>query len=68
MDGDVIEGSDPTIRPQDDLFGHVNGGWLKEVVIPPDLPMIGAFVTLALEAEAQVDAILSESARAVRGR
>ena len=61
VDGDVIEGSDPTIRPQDDLFGHVNGGWLKEVEIPPDLPMIGAFITLALEAEAQVDDILQES-------
>jgi putative endopeptidase len=60
LDVDVVDGSDPTIRPQDDLFGHVNGGWLKEVVIPPDLPMIGAFVTLALEAEAQVKEILLE--------
>jgi len=58
----TIDGSDPAVRPQDDLFGHVNGRWLDDVTIPPDLPMVGAFVTLALEAEAQVDAILRESA------
>jgi endothelin-converting enzyme/putative endopeptidase len=60
----TIEGSDPHIRPQDDLFGHVNGRWLETVEIPPDLPMVGGFVTLALEAEAQVDQILRDAAAA----
>ena len=30
------EGMDPDIRPQDDLFGHVNGRWLTEYPIPAD--------------------------------
>jgi pilus assembly protein CpaB len=28
------EGMDPDVRPQDDLFGHVNGRWFDEVEIP----------------------------------
>src|SRR5579871_2867443 len=64
-EGEVhIEGSDAHIRPQDDLFGHVNGRWLETVEIPPDLPMVGGFVSLALEAEAQVDQILRDAAAA----
>ena len=31
------------VRPQDDLFRHVNGKWLAEAVIPPDRPLDGAF-------------------------
>src|SRR5262249_26948494 len=57
-----FDGSNPQIRPQDDLFGHVNGTWLETVEIPPDLPMTGGFIDLVLEAEAQVDEILRESA------
>ena len=49
---------DPSIRPQDDLFGHVNGGWLSTVEMPPDLPTVGGFIDLALEAEAQVAELL----------
>jgi endothelin-converting enzyme/putative endopeptidase len=58
----TIEGSDAAVRPQDDLFGHVNGAWLETAEIAPDLPMAGAAITLVVEAEAQVDDILSEAA------
>jgi putative endopeptidase len=58
----AIEGSDPSTRPQDDLFGHVNGEWLTSVEIPADLPMAGGFINLVLEAEAQVNDILSAAA------
>src|SRR3954451_9223824 len=51
-------GGDTEIRPQDDLFGHVNGGWLETVEIPSDLPAIGGYIDLVLEAEAQVGDIL----------
>jgi endothelin-converting enzyme/putative endopeptidase len=64
-DGVVIdEGSDPDVRPQDDLFGHVNGRWLESAAIPADLPMTGAAVTLVLDAEAHVGEILRECAAA----
>lgn len=51
-------GTDPSIRPQDDLFGYVNGPWLEQVEIPADLPTAGAFVDLLLDAERQVADIL----------
>ena len=28
--------ADPSIRPQDDLFRHVNGAWLASTEIPAD--------------------------------
>ncbi len=55
-------GVDPTIRPQDDLFGHVNGSWLETVEIPADLSTAGAFADLVLDAERQVGEILVEAA------
>ncbi len=39
------------VRPQDDLFGHVNGAWLDSAEIPADLPIAGSFVDLILAAE-----------------
>ncbi len=51
---DAREGMNPDIRPQDDLFGHVNGRWLDEVEIPADRSSWGPFVQLADVAEEQV--------------
>ena len=56
------EGMDPDVRPQDDLFGHVNGRWLDEVEIPSDRSSWGPFVQLADAAEEQVRAIIDELA------
>ena len=36
--GGLPEGYDAAVRPQDDLFGYVNGAWYDTVEIPPDLP------------------------------
>ena len=49
---------DLSIRPQDDLFGHVNGTWLREYEIPADKASAGAFTVLVDEAEAQVREII----------
>jgi putative endopeptidase len=51
------------IRPQDDLFRHVNGKWLAEAVIPPDRPMDGAFYKLRDQSEADIRAIIEETAK-----
>ena len=32
---------DPSVRPQDDLYAHVNGRWLKSASFPPDKAYIG---------------------------
>ena len=59
---DAREGMDLDIRPQDDLFGHVNGRWLETVEIPSDRSSWGPFVQLADAAEAQVRTIIEELA------
>src|SRR5918998_3237723 len=57
----------PEIRPQDDLFGHVNGRWLDEAEIPADRSSWGPFVQLADIAEEQVHRIIEDLAEAARG-
>ncbi|GAB3774807.1 M13 family metallopeptidase [Nocardioides ginsengisegetis] len=54
----------PDIRPQDDLFGHVNGRWLDETEIPSDRSSWGPFVQLADVAEEQVRRIIEDIASA----
>jgi putative endopeptidase len=49
---------DSGIRPQDDLFRHVNGPWLRTSEIPADRATAGAFMTLFDEAEAKVRSII----------
>ena len=49
---DARPGMDPSVRPQDDLFGHVNGRWLAETEIPADRACWGAFYALAQAADA----------------
>lgn len=50
-----------SIRPQDDLFRHVNGKWFSENEIPEDKSMYGSFHMLADDAEAAVKEILLEA-------
>ncbi len=45
---------DDTIRPQDDLFRHVNGKWIDRTEIPSDKARYGSFYLLAEEAEKAV--------------
>jgi putative endopeptidase len=59
---DARSGMDTAVRPQDDLFGHVNGTWLRETQIPADRSSWGPFVMLADQAEQQVRAIIEELA------
>ncbi len=59
---DARAGMDHDIRPQDDLFGHVNGRWLREVEIPSDRSSWGPFVQLADVAEGQVRDIIESLA------
>ncbi|NUS44868.1 MAG: M13 family metallopeptidase [Mycobacteriaceae bacterium] len=41
--GPDLAGADQAIRPQDDLYRHVNGTWLREYQLPPDKPSFGSF-------------------------
>ncbi|WEV78464.1 peptidase M13 [Janibacter cremeus] len=51
---------DPGVRPQDDLFGHVNNHWLKTVEIPADRGRYGVFDVLRERAEDDVRALIEE--------
>jgi len=52
---------DDDTRPQDDLFGHVNGRWLTDYDIPADRATDGAFRLLADRAEEQVRDLIIEA-------
>ena len=54
---------DESIRPQDDLFGHVNGRWLAEYEIPADRATDGAFRQLYDRAEEQVRDLIVEASQ-----
>jgi putative endopeptidase len=56
--GIVHDYIDPAVRPQDDLFAHVNGVWLNTHAIPADRAADGAFRELHDQAEQQVKAIV----------
>jgi putative endopeptidase len=55
---DARPGMDPDVRPQDDLFRHVNGRWLATTEIPADRSAWGSFVVLAEQSEARVREII----------
>lgn len=57
----------PDIRPQDDLYRHVNGTWLAAAEIPADKARWGSFHMLAEQAEKDVRAIIEESQEAEAG-
>ena len=65
--GIAAEELDPSVRPQDDLFRHVNGRWIARTEIPSDKARYGSFSVLAEEAERAVRAIIEESQTAEPG-
>ncbi|MBB4072169.1 M13 family metallopeptidase [Canibacter oris] len=50
---------DPAVRPQDDLYRHVNGKWIARTEIPADKARYGAFAMLAENAEEAVREIIT---------
>ncbi|MGN8050409.1 M13 family metallopeptidase [Curtobacterium sp. 22159] len=58
---------DATVRPQDDLYRHVNGSWIDATPIPDDKARYGSFTVLAEEAELAVRDIIERSQQAAPG-
>ena len=50
---------DPKVRPQDDLYRHVNGLWIDRTEIPADKARYGNFAVLAENAEAAVQRLIT---------
>jgi len=58
---------DRSVRPQDDLFRHVNGAWLKTTEIPPDRVSYGTHAELAdrtdVDLKAVIDGVIAQRTR-----
>ena len=52
---------DRDVRPQDDLYKHVNGTWIRDHVIPADRPIDGAFLALRDLSEERVRDIITDA-------
>ena len=66
-DAIAFEHADPSVRPQDDLFRHVNGTWLRTAPIEPDQSSAGGFMDLHNAAELDVRAIVEEQQQGAPG-
>ena len=57
------DGFDVSVRPQDDLFLHVNGRWLLSTEIPSDRSNYGSFTALDDAARENIRTIIEESVK-----
>ncbi len=57
-------GMDASIRPQDDLFGFVNGTWVRETEMPQDKGRYGTFDQLRDQSQERVRDLLEEASQA----
>ncbi|MDO6638685.1 M13-type metalloendopeptidase [Shewanella sp. 5_MG-2023] len=58
--GISFDNMDKSVRPQDDFYLYVNGGWLNTAEIPGDRTNIGAFYDLRENARDDVKAIIED--------
>ncbi|WP_136708379.1 M13-type metalloendopeptidase [Agromyces sp. H66] len=65
--GIALDELDDGVRPQDDLFRHVNGKWIERTEIPADKARYGSFLVLHEEAEQAVREIIEEAQQAEPG-
>src|SRR5215469_3296765 len=65
--GIPVDELDPAIRPQNDLFRHVNGRWIARTEIPADRARESTFRILADQAENAVREIAEAATSAPAG-
>ncbi len=51
---------DKSVRPGDNFFNYVNGGWLKTAAISPDRSQTGSFQDLQILSETRLRALVDE--------
>jgi putative endopeptidase len=61
--GIVKAGFDAQVRPQDDLFRHVNGRWIAEARIPAEYGYFGTIMELRDKSLADLRAIIEDASR-----
>lgn len=60
--GIATDNLDTRVRPQDNLFAHVNGQWLERTEIPADESNYGSFTMLSDEAIENIHTIMQQAA------
>ncbi|GHE76859.1 M13 family metallopeptidase [Thalassotalea profundi] len=60
--GITLANMDESVRPQDNFYRYINGGWLKNTNIPSDKTAVGSFYDLRDTADDNVKAIIEELA------
>ena len=61
-------GVDTTIKPGDDFFGYVNGGWLKTTAIPTGKERWGARDQINAEVHERIAKVLDDAREAAKLR
>lgn len=56
--GPDLSGVDQAVRPQDDLFRHVNGAWLRTYQLPPDKTSFSTFTEVSDRVEGQLKDVI----------
>ena len=51
---------DASVRPQDDVFRYVNGGWLAQAAIPAERTSISAFTELVDQVEVDLRGVIED--------
>src|SRR5438046_4520379 len=52
---------DRSVRPQDDFYHFVNGGWLKTATIPADKSRYGSFTLLGDKSDEAIKSIVEDA-------
>ena len=55
---------DPAVRPQDDFFRSVNGGWLKRTEFPADKAYVGSFDVIHEKIQGELRTLVEAAATA----
>jgi putative endopeptidase len=61
ISGIDVTAFDKSVRPQDDLFRYVNGGWLDKTAIPADKSRYGSFDAISDKAQEDLRTIVEEA-------
>src|SRR5262245_4374524 len=61
--GVYLQNLDKNVRPQDDFYRHIDGGWLATAEIPADRSNYGTFTKLQEDAQRDLRDILEEEAK-----
>ncbi|MBO0852445.1 MAG: M13 family peptidase [Nocardia sp.] len=58
LSGPDLSGVDAAVRPQDDLYRHINGSWLRTFQLPPDKTSYGTFTEVSDRVQQQLREVI----------